>query len=75
MAQTDKKILKRFGENFREVRLSKKLSQRQLASQCRVEYSNISKLENGKLNISLITLADLAEGLGVHPKKLWDFEV
>ncbi|WP_461790906.1 helix-turn-helix domain-containing protein [Pedobacter sp.] len=35
--------------------------------------SKISKIENGKFNIKLSTIIELAKGLGIEPKELLDF--
>jgi transcriptional regulator with XRE-family HTH domain len=40
---------------------------------CNLDESNISKIENGKVNIQLSTIFELAKGLGVEAKELLDF--
>jgi len=66
-------IQKRFGENLQKIRNSKGLSLRALAARCDVDDSKISKIENGKYNIVLSTIIELAKGLGIEPKELMDF--
>lgn len=52
--ENDKKIIRRFGEHLAKLRSEKGLSQRQLSHRCRVNYS--------KMNVTLITLTELAKG-------------
>jgi transcriptional regulator with XRE-family HTH domain len=46
-----------------------------MASRCDVDHAKISKIESNKANLMVTTLMELADGLGVHPKKLLDFDV
>lgn len=69
------KFLMDFGERVAKYRKGKHLSYRQLAQLCNVDHSKISKIEKGQVNVRLLTILDLADGLEVHPKKLLDFEV
>lgn len=63
-----------FGKHLEKVRKSKEMSLRDVASMCSLDNSNISKMEKGKLNITLATIIELAKGLGVHPKELLDYD-
>lgn len=75
MTEKEITILKeKFGENLQKIRKSKKLSLLKLSYNCSLDESNISKIEHGQFNITLATIVELANGLGVHPKKLLDFE-
>lgn len=64
----------RFGEHLRSVRNVKGLSLRTLADNCKMDNSNISKIENGKLDVQLSTIIELSRGLGVHPSELLNYE-
>ena len=66
-------ILKRFAENLSDVRASKELSLQQVASRCELSRTKIHDIETGEINVTLITLFELAKGLGVSPGKLVDF--
>lgn len=66
--------LKKFGENLKQIRESKNLSQRSMSALCNIDHSDISKIENGEKNITLLTLHELAMALDIKPKKLLDFE-
>ena len=68
-------FLEQFGKQVEKLRKKKNLSYRKLAQNCNIDYSDISKIEKGKANITMLTLLELAKGLEVHPKKLLDFEV
>lgn len=74
MKDKDKKRLKKFGNQLKKIRTEKGLSMRQLATMCDVDFSKIGKLETNQGNIKITTLFELAEGLGVHPKELLNFE-
>ncbi|SDX34081.1 helix-turn-helix domain-containing protein [Aequorivita viscosa] len=67
-------ILCTLGENIKKYRESKGFSYRELAQLCDVDHSQISKIEKGQISLEVITLCDIANGLGVHPKDLLDIE-
>lgn len=58
-------FLKRVGKSIRIIRKSKKLKQEDLAVLCGVNQNYISDIENGKRNITMIKLFDIAEALNV----------
>lgn len=64
-----------FGENLNKLRNKQNLSFRQLAQRCDIDHSDISKIEKGERNIQLSSVLQLAKGLDVHPKKLFDFNL
>jgi len=74
MSQEYSKAIQMFGERVAELRTKRGLSLRDLESECNLDHSNISKIEKGKINPSLITILELSKGLGVHPKKLFEIE-
>ena len=63
-----------FGKQIEKLRITQKLSYRLLAQRCDVDFSNISKIEKGEINIQLGTVMELAKGLNVHPRELFDFK-
>ena len=67
------RLLSKFGEHLKRLRVEKQLSLRKMATQCDIDDSNISKIENGHFNIQLTTIFELARGLGIDPKDLLDF--
>lgn len=68
-------FLKAFGVRLQFLREEKQLSLRQLAQNCEIDYSDISKIEKGLRNIQLSTIVELAKGLDVHPQELFDFKL
>lgn len=71
--QEENTYLTKFGAHLKELRLQKKLSYRKMALKCKVDHSDIQKYEKGNTNLTLLTLLELAKGLGVEPKELLDF--
>ncbi|MHA4807911.1 helix-turn-helix domain-containing protein [Flavitalea flava] len=72
MNTAEKEILKkRFGARIRKLREEKGLTLRGLAANCNLDNSKIAKIEDGRFNISLSTLVELAGGLEVHPSDLF----
>lgn len=65
---------KRFGEHLQSVRESKGLSLLKVSYACSIDESHISKIEQGKFNITLSTIIELAKGLGVHPSELLSYD-
>lgn len=63
-----------FGKQIEKIRTQQNLSFRQLAQRCDIDFSNISKIEKGEINIQLGTILELAKGLNVQPKELFDFK-
>jgi XRE family transcriptional regulator, regulator of sulfur utilization len=57
-------------ENVRKARLSKGLSQSELASRMRADRSYVSRLEAGKQNCTIETLSAVAKILGVKVSDL-----
>jgi transcriptional regulator with XRE-family HTH domain len=69
----DDKVLKKLGKRIREVRKSKNISQENLAFDCGLEYSQINRIELGKVNTSISHLFLIARVLKVSPQELLDF--
>ncbi|MGZ3873166.1 MAG: helix-turn-helix domain-containing protein [Mucilaginibacter sp.] len=69
----DKLYLKKFGAHLAQLRHEKNLSFRKMSLKCKIDHSDIKKYENGETNITLLTLAELAKGLGMESKDLLDF--
>ena len=62
---TNQQILKTFGANLRRFRNEKGLSQRDLYALCNIDNAEISRMENGEVNVTLNTLTQLAEALDI----------
>ena len=63
-----------FGKQLEKFRIQQGLSYRQLAQRCDLDHSVISKIEKGEVNIQIGTVMELAKGLKVHPRELFDFK-
>ena len=66
---------KAFGASLKKIRESKGMSQLDLASLSSLEKTSISRIENGRTNITLTTAIILSSSLGIKLKELFDFEV
>ncbi len=76
MAKKDYSLLKeKFGSRAKKLRESKGLSLLDVDFRCDLNESNISKIENGKVNLQLSTIFELAKGLDIEPKELLDFKI
>jgi transcriptional regulator with XRE-family HTH domain len=63
-------ICKLTGGNIRSLRKAAGLSQEELAFHAGIDRAYLSQLENGKKNISLLVLGQLADALKVAPDQL-----
>lgn len=63
-----------FGKNLETYRKKNKLSYRELAQNCDLDHSYISKIEKGEVNVTLETLLELMKGLNISAKDLFDFD-
>lgn len=71
MTSREKKALQlQFGVLLRDTRRRKNLTVREVSYHCNLDHSKISKIEQGRINITLATLVELAAGLSVHPSEL-----
>jgi transcriptional regulator with XRE-family HTH domain len=67
----DDEFLRKIGEKVRALRLEKGLTQMELAFRCNdKDYSQINRIELGKVNFSVSYLSLLASVLEVEPKDL-----
>jgi len=74
MGEKEDKYLQRFGEKLEALKKASGLSYRKIAANCNVEHSDIKRYVDGKINPTLLTIIDLAKGLGVEPKELLDVQ-
>lgn len=47
----DKNALKQIGNKMREIRISKEISQENLANECDIDYSQVNRMELRKVNL------------------------
>ena len=67
----DDDFLNNVGKKIRDLRTSKGMTQMELAFKCNdMDYSQINRIELGKINFSASYLLLIAKALEVSPKKL-----
>ncbi len=62
------------GNRIRSLRESKGISQQVLAAMCNFEKGNMSRIEAGKTNPTLMTLHKISQALEIKITDLVDFE-
>lgn len=70
---SEKEFLRKLGKNIKKIRKSKGIKQIELAYDCDFEGSNMSRIEAGRINISVKLLLKIAKSLDVDFKDLIDF--
>ncbi len=58
-------VLRDVAKRLKEIRMSKKLTVQEVAYRCDIERSNLSRIETGKINITLKTLCLICNALDV----------
>jgi transcriptional regulator with XRE-family HTH domain len=71
--ENHQKHLLKFGRHLEELRKKKNLSLRKLSQNCDVEYADIKRYENGEINMTFLTLIELAKGLDITVNELMDY--
>jgi transcriptional regulator with XRE-family HTH domain len=67
----DDDFLIKIGNKIRDLRPAKDMTQMELAFKCNdMDYSQINRMELGKINFSISYLLLIAKALEVSPKKL-----
>ena len=70
----DQQILTRFGNRVKQLRNATGMSVRDFANHAGIDYTNLSSIENGQVNLTLLTIMQLSEGFGVPPTALFTDE-
>ncbi len=70
----DTKFVKTFGKNLRKIRLNKGISQEYLADEANITSNQVSRIENGEVNTTIVTINALAKALGVEISEMFDFK-
>ena len=59
-----------FAANLKKYRVSKGLTQGQLANKTEIDYAEFGRIERGKVNVTISTLFDIASALEIKPHQL-----
>ncbi|GAB2840732.1 helix-turn-helix domain-containing protein [Ferruginibacter profundus] len=59
------KVLVKLGERIKTIRVSKNMTQNQLAMECDFEKASLSRIESGKSNPTIRTLYKLSKALEI----------
>jgi transcriptional regulator with XRE-family HTH domain len=65
---------KAFGANLKRLRTAKKLSREALAAQAGIEPKQVYRIEVGESSPTIATVVTIATAMGMHPKKMFDFD-
>lgn len=65
MQKRDEILLKKIGKKIQEVRLAKNLTQKDLAFALDVEISQVTRIERGVINTSILNILKIIEVLGI----------
>jgi transcriptional regulator with XRE-family HTH domain len=68
----NEKLLLKFGKRIKQLRTEKQMSQDDLAIACDVEKTQIYRIEGGKINTTVSTLAALAEAFELSIAELFE---
>jgi transcriptional regulator with XRE-family HTH domain len=66
----DEDLLLKIGKNIRVNRIDKNITQEFLANECEVDYSQINRMELGKVNFTISQLYRIAAVLHIQAKQL-----
>lgn len=65
MKSSDEIRLKKIGEKLQKLRVEKKLTQKELAFMLDVEISQITRIERGIINTSILNIMRIADALEI----------
>jgi transcriptional regulator with XRE-family HTH domain len=71
----NEKLILSFGKHIRKLREERDYSMRYLADLADVNYTQISKIETGKINTTISTAYALAKALDITLEQLFKFEI
>ncbi len=67
------KLLLKFSRRLKFFRLKQKLSQKEVALKCGMDFSSYTNIENGKRNVTLVTLQRILVALNINFKEFFNF--
>ncbi|GAB4513522.1 MAG: hypothetical protein Tsb004_20730 [Allomuricauda sp.] len=69
---SEKEFLIKFGQNLRRLRKQKGFTQEQLANELDIEISQISRIERGVINTTIVTVQSIVKCLQIKANELFD---
>lgn len=69
-----KEFKKALGENLREIRLNKALTQEYVALESGISRSHIAMIESGKRDVTISVLFKISRALNITLKELFEFD-
>jgi putative transcriptional regulator len=66
--------LKKLGNHIANLRISKGISQADLARSCDKDPQSLNRLERGRINPSIVYLQQIADELGISIAEMLNFE-
>ncbi len=72
MTASEKKFLKLVGANIAKLRREKGLSQLDVCAEIKMEKPNLSSIENGRQNVTSLTLLKIAKAINVDVKEFFE---
>ena len=67
-------FLKKFGQNLRQIRLKKGLSQDDISFSTSISANQVGRIERGEINAGLSTIYEITTFLKIEVRDLFDFE-
>lgn len=67
-------ILIKIGANIKTLREEQGMSQQILAAKCNFEKANMSRIEAGRTNFTILTLSKISKALNIPLAKLLEFD-
>ncbi len=66
----DDNLLLKIGKNIRQIRITKNITQEYLANECGTAYTQVNRMELGKVNFTISQLYRIAAVLNIQAKEL-----
>lgn len=71
----NKKLITQFGKRVRKLRQERKISMRHLADLADIDYTQIAKIENGKINTTISTAYAISQALDITIEVLFQLDI
>ena len=71
----NRKFQEALGQRIKRIRLEKNMSQTLLATKCGIEKANLSRIESGQANPTVLTLLKISASLEVPVVEFFKYEM